>query len=167
MKKIKFSSYTIQVVALVCIVLLFTECRNNAKFERDVNTFFGTLFFLIVMLVGGIPSIVFSAISIRSAKSSMRVIAIVFISVFALLSLISIPLFESFWHKGAKDWIAFIAIVQYGALALSIILVVVGVHNKNRRIQNSSHIANITESDKVKDVNSDDEIDYLDEILNN
>ena len=167
MKKIKFSSYTIQVVALVCIVLLFTECRNNAKFERDVNTFFGTLFFFIVMLVGGIPSIVFSAISIRSAKSSMRVIAIVFISVFALLSLISIPLFESFWHKGAKDWIAFIAIVQYGALALSIILVVVGVHNKNRRIQNSSHIANITESDKVKDVNSDDEIDYLDEILNN
>ena len=166
MKKIKFSSYTIQVVALVCIVLLFTECRNNAKFERDVNTFFGTLFFFIVMLVGGIPSIVFSAISIRSAKSSMRVIAIVFISVFALLSLISIPLFESFWHKGAKDWIAFIAIVQYGTLALSIILVVVGVNNKNKRNQISSGIFNTIEPDKVKDINSDDEIDYLDEILN-
>ena len=159
MKKNKLSSYTLQFVVLVCIVLLFTECRNNAKFERDVNTFFATLFFFIVMIIGGIPSIVFSAISTRSAKSSIRVIAIVFVSVFALCSLISIPLFESFWKKGAKDWIAFIAIVQYGSLALSTILIIVGVNNKNKRTQVSSH-------DKVKDIDSDDEIDYLDEILN-
>ena len=69
MEKNKLSRYTLQLVVLVCIVLLFTECRNNAKFERDVNTFFATLFFFIVMLIGGIPSIVFSAISTRSAKS--------------------------------------------------------------------------------------------------
>lgn len=167
MKKIKFSSYTLQFVILVCIVLLFTECRNNAKFERDVNTFFATLFFFIVMIVGGIPSIIFSAISTRSPKSSMRVVAIVFVSIFALCSIISIPLFAAFWQKGAKDWIAFIAIIQYGSLALSTILIVVGVSNKNKRIQNGSHIANTTVSDKVKDINSDDEIDYLDEILNN
>ena len=166
MEKNKLSRYTLQLVVLVCIVLLFTECRNNAKFERDVNTFFATLFFFIVMLIGGMPSIVFSAISTRSAKSSMRVIAIVFVSVFALCSLISIPLFESFWKKGAKDWIAFIAIFQYGSLALSIILVVVGVNNKNKRIQNSSNFSNTMEQDKVKDINSDDEIDYLNEILN-
>ena len=159
MKKIKLRSYALQFVVLVCIILLFTECRNNAKFKQDVNTFFATLFFFIVMIIGGIPSIVFSAISTRSAKSSIRVVAIVFVSVFALCSLISIPLFESFWEKGAKDWIAFIAIVQYGSLALSIILIIVGVNNKNKRNQISSY-------DKLRDINLDDEIDYLDEILN-
>ena len=80
----KLSSYILQFVVFVCIVLLFTECDNNAKFERDINTFFATLFFLIVMIIGGIPSIVFSAISTKSPKSSIRVIAIVFVSVFDL-----------------------------------------------------------------------------------
>ena len=106
----KLSSYILQFVVFVCIVLLFTECDNNAKFERDINTFFATLFFLIVMIIGGIPSIVFSAISTKSPKSSIRVVAIVFVSIFALCSVISIPLFGEFWRKGAKDWIAFIAL---------------------------------------------------------
>ena len=167
MQKIKFSSYTLQFVLLVFIVLLFTECRNNVKFQRDVNTFIATLFFFVVMLVSGVPAIVFSAISTRSSKTSMQVLAIVFVSVFALSSLISIPLFQSFWQKEAKDWIAFIAVVQYGSLALSIILIVVGVKSKNKRIQNSSDVTNTIESDNVKEINSDNEIDYLDEILNN
>ena len=166
MKKIKLSSYTLQFVVLAFIVLLFTECRNNAKFERDINTFFATLFFLIVMIIGGVPSIVFSAISTKSPKSSMRVVAIVFVSIFALCSVISIPLFGEFWRKGAKDWIAFIAFIQYGSLALSVILIVVGVNNKKKISQNSPPVTKPIESGKVKDDNSDDEIDYLDEILN-
>ncbi len=166
MKKIKISSYILQFVVLVFIILLFTECRNNAKFERDINTFFATLFFLIVMIIGGVPSIVFSAISTKSPKSSMRVVAIVFVSIFALCSVISIPLFGEFWRKGAKDWIAFIAFIQYGSLALSVILIVVGVNNKKKIIQNSPPVTKPIESGKVKDDNSDDEIDYLDEILN-
>ena len=167
MKKIKLSSYILQFVVLVFVVLLFTECRNNAKFERDINTFFATLFFLIVMIIGGIPSIVFSAISTRSPKSSMRVVAIVFVSIFALCSVVSIPLFGGFWRKGAKDWIAFIAFIQYGSLALSVILIVVGANNKNKIIQNRPQVNKPIEPSKVKDDNSDDEIDYLDEILNN
>ena len=166
MKKIKLSSYILQFVVLVCIVLLFTECDNNAKFERDINTFFATLFFLIVMIIGGIPSIVFSAISTKSPKSSIRVIAIVFVSVFALCSVISIPLFGEFWRKGAKDWIAFIAFIQYGSLTLSILLIVVRANNKNKIIQNSPPVTKPINNGKVKDDNSDDEIDYLDEILN-
>lgn len=158
----KLSSYILQFAVFVCIVLLFTECRNNAKFERDVNTFFATLFFLIVMIIGGIPSIVFSAISNRSPKSSMRVVAIVFVSVFSLCSVISIPLFGEFWRKGAKDWIAFIAFIQYGSLALSLILIVAGVNNKNKIIQNRPPDDMPIKHDKVKD----DGIDYLDEILN-
>jgi hypothetical protein len=166
MKKIKLSSYIFQFVVLFFIVLLFTECRNNAKFERDVNTFFATFFFLIVMVIGGIPSVVFSAISTTSPKSSMRVVAIVFVSIFALFSIISIPLFGEFWRKGTKDWIAFIAIIQYGSLALSVILIVVGANNKNKIIQNSPPDTKSIKHSKVKDDNSDDEIDYLDEILN-
>jgi hypothetical protein len=166
MKKIKLSSYILQFVVFVCIVLLFTECRDNAKFERDINTFFATLFFLIVMIVGGIPSIVFSAISTRSPKSSMRVVAIVFVSIFALCSIISIPLFREFWRNGTKDWIAFIAFIQYGSLTLSVILIVVGANNKNKIIQKSRPVTKPIESGKMKDDNSDDEIDYLDEILN-
>ena len=166
MKKIKLSSYILQFVVFVCIVLLFTECRNNAKFERDINTFFATFFFFIVMIIGGIPSIVFSAISTRSPKSSMRVVAIVFVSVFALCSIISIPLFREFWRNGTKDWITFIAFIQYGSLALSVILIVVGANNKNKIIQNRSPATKPIEPSKVKDDNSDDEIDYLDEILN-
>ena len=166
MKKIKLSSYIFQFVVLFFIVLLFTECRNNAKFERDVNTFFATFFFLIVMVIGGIPSVVFSAISTTSPKSSMRVVAIVFVSIFALFSIISIPLFGEFWRKGTKDWIAFIAIIQYGSLALSVTLTVVGVNNKNKIIQNSPPDTNPIKHSKVTDDNSDDEIDYLDEILN-
>ena len=166
MKKIKLSSYILQFVVLVFIVLLFTECRNNAKFERDINTFFATLFFLIVMIIGGVPSIVFSAISTKSSKSSIRVVAIVFVSIFALCSIISIPLFGEFWRKGTKDWIAFIAIIQYGSLALSVTLTIVGVNNKNKIIQNSPPDTNPIKHSKVTDDNSDDEIDYLDEILN-
>ena len=164
--KMKLSSYILQFVVIVCIILLFTECRNNAKFERDVNTFFATLFFLIVMIIGGIPSIIFSAISTKSPKSSMRVVAIVFVSIFSLCSVISIPLFGEFWRKGAKDWIAFIAFIQYGSLALSVILIVVGANNKNKIIQNSTIVTSPIKHGNVKDDNLDDEIDYLDEILN-
>jgi glucan phosphoethanolaminetransferase (alkaline phosphatase superfamily) len=165
MKKGKIYSYTLQFVVLVFVVFLFTACRNSAKFERDINTFFATFFFLIFMIIGGIPSIVFSAISIRSPKSSMRVFAIVFVSIFALFSIISIPLFGEFWRKGTKDWIAFIAIIQYGSLALSLVLIVLGANNKNKIIQNSPSVNNPIQNSKGKNDNSDDEIDYLDEIL--
>ena len=96
----------------------------------------------------------------------MRVVAIVFVSIFSLCSVISIPLFGEFWRKGAKDWIAFIAFIQYGSLALSVILIVVGANNKNKIIQNSTIVTSPIKHGNVKDDNLDDEIDYLDEILN-
>jgi hypothetical protein len=83
-------------------------------------------------------------------------------SIFPLCSVISVPLFEEFWLKGAKDWIAFIAFIQYGSLALSLILIVVGVNNKNKIIQNSPPVTAPINHGKVKD----DNLDYLDEILN-
>ena len=82
------------------------------------------------------------------------------------LSIISIPLFREFWRNGTKDWITFIAFIQYGSLALSVILIVVGANNKNTIIQNRSPATKPIEPSKEKDENSDDEIDYLDEILN-
>ena len=84
MKKVRVNIYLLQLVVIVFILLLFTECRHNAQAKKDISTFFATLVFFIFMIIGGIPAIIFSAISVKSPKPAMKVVAIVFtINVFA------------------------------------------------------------------------------------
>ena len=99
----------------------------------------------------------------------MIVVAIVFMSIFGLCSLIGIPMYSAFWMEGAKEWISFLIFIQYGSLILTIILIVMGVNNKNKLKQNlpekivTPQIPKPSQSIPKPD---DDEIDYMDEMLN-
>lgn len=164
MKKIKFSSYLLQFTVLIFILLLFTECRKDAEFDKGVNTFFATFFFIIFMVIGGIPSIITSAISLKSEKSAIKVVAIVFVSIFGLFCLISVPMYSEFWTKGSKDWIGLIAIIQLSSLIMSIIFIAVGSSNRAKAKLEKPIPTPVAKP--VAPKKSDDEIDYMDEMLN-
>lgn len=161
MKKTAFTSYLTQIATIVFILLLFTQCKNDAQFKKDISTVVATVFFFVFMLIGGIPSVVLSAVSINSKSASIKIVAIVFISIFAICCLFSVPLYAEFWREGAKEWIGFLSLLQFGSLVLSIILLVVG-YNKR------SALAQVETPQKVpvQVVQEDDDIDYMDEILN-
>jgi len=170
MKKIKFKSYLLQIVVLVAVLLLFTECRNNAQAKKDFSTFVATFVFFIFMIIGGIPAVIFSAISVKSLKSSMKVVAIVFVSIFGVCSLFGVPMYMAFWEDGAKEWISMLVFLQYGTLMLSVILIVLGANNRAKIAQNApvpvSKPAQPSRPQVQVEDKSDDEIDYLDEMLN-
>jgi len=166
MKKVKLSSYLLQIVVLVFTLLLFTECKHDPEFKRGVNTFFATFFFIIFMIIGGIPAIIFSAISVKSDKPAIKIVAIVFVSIFGLFSLISVPMYSEFWTKGAKEWIGLMAIIQFASLVLSVILIVLGANNRAKAAQAVPVPKPAPPQKPVSPQKPDDEIDYMDEILN-
>ena len=170
MKNIKLKSFLLQVVVLVVVLLLFTECRRNNEFERGVNTFVATFFFIIFMIIGGVPSIVFSALSINSTANSMKVLAIVFVSIFGLFCFIALAMYSEFWYKGAKEWISILAFIQFGSLVTSIVFIALGANNRAKlKAQNFTDDSEVLETSKKvpqKPSDNDDEIDYMDEILN-
>lgn len=151
---------------LILTAMLVTSCKNDPSFQREVQTFFASVFFFFVMFISGIPAIVFSAINVKSEKASINTLAIVFLSIFGLFSLLSLKMFVDVWSYKTSGWLGLLCFIQYGSLATCVIMFIVKGSAK-KTISPQQPVQNAVERIIVKpSVKQEvDDLDYLDKFL--
>lgn len=157
------------VLLIGLLLLLVTSCRNNAQAQREIETFFATLFFVFIMFIGGIPAIVFSALNIKSEKTAIKVLAIVFTSILGLFSMFSFPVYIDLWGHGTRNWITMLCVIQYGGLLGCVIMLIVkasgSAATQSQIVQNQPVNPSPKKPSNPAQNSEEDDLSYLDKFL--
>ncbi len=144
----------IQILPILVLTLLLTSCDKDPQVKEGVSTFFLLIFFVMYMLFAGIPSIVFSALGIKSEKPAIYILAIVFTSLALIVSLMMTNMYGDLGRDANNNWMMFFVFIQYGTLIASIVMTAKGFSNRSKGL-------NTTNSNKQVD-----DVQFLDDIIN-
>jgi len=151
------------IIALIFLVIVMTSCRNNREAERAIQTFFVFVIQVVSFVLFGISSLVLSIVGSSSKTSTPRIIGIVLLSIFALITTVCFMLIQDI--NPNRDYIYFAFVVDVVLIGLSIFFL-----TKPRK---SVSVANgntgqpeITDEylDKIIESEAVDEIDELEQI---
>ena len=161
----KIKKTVFHVIVLLFMIVMFTSCKQDPELDRGLKTFFATVYFMFSMIMSGVPAIVFSALNVKSDKQTIKVLAIVFTSVFGLFSLIAFRMYYNLWSVSTGEWLTFLSLMQGGTVMTCITLLIVKGATKNQ-LEEITDLDRPTNPIKTgKNIEEEDELAYLDKFL--
>lgn len=137
----------------VSAIFFLTGCKQN----EEVSNFFLMFIFMFAMAFSGIPAIVFSAISIKTTKTALYVLATVFSVFYILVSIAMLPMYEEAGRYATNSTAFLFMVVHYGGLLVSVVLTVLGYINRAR--------GNVNKTSVPSGKTEEEELEFLDKLI--